>query len=118
MRRAGSYRHRVKFEAEQEIASEGGGRTTEWVEHTTESCNIERLQSFRSDVERVLSGGNSANPIVRIHIMSHAKTRSITNAMRVLDLVTGVYMNVTTAPQDLEGKGRELVVTATVGLPT
>lgn len=96
----------------------GGGTEINWVEHCREWAEIERMQSFRFDVERVTAGGLGSTPIVRVHVHDNARTRTITNEMRISDQTTGRTLNVTTPPQDLRNDGLYLTILCTEELPT
>jgi head-tail adaptor len=81
---------------------------------------IERLQSFRGDVERMTAGAVGAHPIVRIHVRYDDATATLTrygNQYRCRDVDSGITMNISFA-QDMTGRREMVVVTATENLPS
>jgi head-tail adaptor len=115
--RAGDRINRVRFDQEVATQDSGGGDEVTWVALTTERCRIERLQSFRAGVEQKVAGGSLSTPPVRIHVLAHTLTKQITNAMRGVDLDGGTVFNIESV-QDLEGRGRELIILAVENKPT
>lgn len=108
--------HLVRFETPAKVSDGGGGFVITWGEHAVVYADIERQRSFRSDMERLNSGGLEATPVVRIHVLSTAKTRAITGEMRAVQVGTGATFNVSHV-QDIEGLNRNLVVTCREGAP-
>lgn len=92
----------------------GGGVAIVWGELTTERCFIERVQSFRFDVERVQSGAVGSFPTVRLEVDYHSKTAQIDNTMRAVDLDNDTVFTVNFV-QDLQGRRRKLAITCTEG---
>lgn len=115
--RAGDRINRVRFDKEVTTQDSGGGDVVTWTALTTERCRIERLQSFRANVEQKVAGGSISAPPVRIHVLAHTLTKQITNGMRGVDLDGGTVFNIESV-QDLEGRGRELVISAIENMPT
>lgn len=116
---AGAFRHFVRIEKPSVVSDGGGGQTGTWVLHTQEPARIERLRSFRGDVERLAGGGVGSKPIVRVYLHKNENTDALLTdgiAWRLVDVDTGIPMNINAA-QDLDGRGREIVVTATEGAP-
>lgn len=111
-----SFRDRVRFERPVTSKDAGGGSTGSWTELTTEWCDIERIQSFRFDVERKVGGSQSSMPLVRIHVHDSTLTRQIDNSMRGVDVRTNKTFEIDFV-QDLDGQGRRLVISASEGAP-
>lgn len=107
-------RDRVRFERQITSSDGGGGQTGTWQALTTERCDIERLESFRFDVERQKAGSVDSMPLVRIHVHQSALTREITSGMRAVDLKTMKTMNINFV-QDLDDHSRRLVISASEG---
>jgi head-tail adaptor len=81
---------------------------------------IERLQSFRGDVERMTAGAVGAHPIVRIHVRYDEQTAQLLRTgsqYRCIETDEGITMNVNFA-QDMDGRKEIVVVTATENLPS
>lgn len=112
-----AFRDRIRFERPVTTSDGGGGEVGAWTPLTTEWCRIERLQSFRFDVERNTGGSVGSSPLVRIHVHDHALTRQIDNSMRGVDLINSKVYELDFA-QDLDGQGRTLVISASEGAPT
>lgn len=116
---AGAYRHFVRIEKPSYVSDGGGGYDGQWVTHSEQPAQIERIKSFRGDVERLSGGAVGAFPIVRIHMHRNDDTEPLLTfgaAWRIIDVDTGITMNINFA-QDITGKGREIVVTATENAP-
>lgn len=117
MKRPRALRDRVRFERPVTVSDGGGGQTGSWQELTTERCYIERLESFRFDVERQKAGSVDSMPLVRIHVHQSSVTRQITSGMRAVDLKTNKTMNINFV-QDLGDRSRRLVISASEGAPS
>ena len=120
MRGSGSFRHRVRIERAAKVSDGRGGFTVTWATFWTGPAHIERLRSFRGDVERVTKGGIDAHPIVRIHVRRHTLLDEVlrnASEFRAVNLDDGITMNVNFA-QDLTGKREEIVITATENQPS
>ncbi|MCG8668918.1 MAG: head-tail adaptor protein [Pseudomonadales bacterium] len=108
-------RDRVRIERRVTSSDGGGGQTGTWQALTTERCWIERLESFRFDVEREKAGSVDSMPLVRIHVYRNSLTDQITSGMRAVDLKTSKTMNINFI-QALEGeRGRRYVISASEG---
>lgn len=117
MGRGARRRHRIRFEKQTKVSDGGGGYTNAWSELVTMDAGIERVESFRFDVERVQSGGVASLPTLRLYVDSTVLTRQITSAMRAVDTRDGKTFAINFI-QDLTGKGRELAITCTENHPT
>lgn len=117
MPRGASRRHSIRFEKKVAVSDGGGGSTNTWTEVVTMPAGIERVQSFRFDVERVQSQGVASMPTVRISVDSTELTRTIDNTHRAVDARTGETFAVNFV-QDLSGRGREIAITCTQNAPT
>lgn len=116
------------------------GRMTSWVRFITDTktpdgmggftlaplvfwegpAHIERMASFRGDVERMTAGAVGSHPIVRIHVRYDGETGQLIRTggqYRVLDVDENIFMNVNFA-QDMTGRKEVVVVTATENLPS
>lgn len=83
-------------------------------------AHIERMPSFRGDVERQTAGGVGSHPIVRINVRQDdltAQLRTIGAGMRAVDDESGISMNINFA-QDMTGRHRMIQITATENLPS
>jgi head-tail adaptor len=112
----GRRRTQIRFEKKTETADGGGGVTITWEALCTEWAFVERVQSFRFDVERIQSGAVGAYPTVRLHVDSHSKTQQIDNTMRAVEVETGKTYSLNFV-QDLTNRGRTITITATEGAP-
>lgn len=112
-----AFRHRVQFEQPVETIDAGGGRSVAWSVLSIEPCFIERVRSFGKDMERFTGSGLVARPVVRVHVGNNSNTRLLTGECRGVDLDTYKILNVHSV-QDIEGKGKNLVVTAVEGEST
>ena len=96
-----------------------GGFTLSPSIHWEGPAHIERLQSFRGDVERMTAGAVGSHPIVRIHVRYDDLTAELIRTgskMRIEDEETGVTMSINFA-QDMTGRREMVVITATENLP-
>lgn len=109
-----AFRDRVRFERAVMTKDAGGGDVGTWTELTTEWCDIERLQSFRFDVERETAGSVTSMPLVRIHVHQNSLTRQIDNSMRGVNLKTGKVLNINFV-QDLDGMNKTFVISGSEG---
>jgi len=110
-------RHTIRFEKPIDVKDAGGGINKAWTDLVTISAGIERVQSFRFDVERVQSGGVASLPTLRISVDSTELTRQIDNTMRAVDIRNGDIFAINFV-QDLTGRGREIAITCTENAPT
>lgn len=120
MKGAGSFRHRVKFERATKTPDGRGGYTILWTTVWQGPAHIERLRSFRGDVERVTKGGVDSHPIVRVHVRADSVTREIARSgagLRCWNLDDMIPMNVNFA-QDMAGDRRTITVTCTENQPS
>lgn len=109
----------VRIIKDAEVSDGMGGFTVTPVTHWEGPAYIERLQSFRGDVERLTAGGVGSHPIVRIHVRYDDLTAELIrtgNRMRAVDVDEGITMNINFA-QDMTGRKEVIVVTATENLP-
>lgn len=116
---AGQFRHFVRIEKPTKVSDGGGGFTVTWQLVTEEHALIERIKSFRGDVERLSAGGVGSNPIVRVHVRHHTGTEPLLRfgaGWRVIDVDTDRVMNINFA-QDIEGRGVNIIITATENAP-
>lgn len=112
--------HRVRIEYYVDQKIPGGGRSGEWKEFLTCGAEIERLQSFRFDVERVIAGSATSAPIFRVHLDYTPVSALISGGMRLVDLlapVKDVFHNIN-AVQDLAGDRRELTLLCSENVPS
>lgn len=112
--------HLVRIEHYVANKVSGGGRSGEWREFLTCAGEIERLKSFRFDVEREIAGSVASAPIFRVHIDFTPQSVLITNAMRLRDElhpVPNVYHNIN-AIQDLVGDRRQLTLLCSENVPS
>lgn len=117
MGRGARRRHSIRFEKKTRVSDGGGGYTNTWTEVVTMPAGIERVQSFRFDVERLQSQGIASLPTVRFYVDSTALTRQIDNTCRAVDARNGTTFAINFI-QDLGGRGRELAITCTENAPT
>lgn len=102
-----------------ETKNTGGGATRVWSKlHVNPvRCRYERFQTFRGDIERMKLGGINSMPLVWIYMDLTPLTEQITTEMRLVDVDTGKVMDIN-AIQDMEGRNREIMISATEGSPT
>ncbi len=115
---AGQYRDFVRIEKPEKVSDGGGGHQITWALHCEENAWIERVKSFRGDVERITAGGVGSHPIVRVHIHRNELTEALLKqgaGWRIVDVNTEIVMNINFA-QDLAGRGETIIVTATENL--
>jgi len=109
----------VRIEYWTETKNTGGGATRAWqqLSNSHVRCRYERFQTFRGDIERMKLGGINSMPLVWIYMDLTPLTEQITTEMRLVDVDNGKVMNIN-AIQDMEGRGREIMISATEGSPT
>ena len=110
------FKHYVRVERASEVSDGQGGREITWETQVEDWARIERVRSFRGDVETVRAGGVASTPTVRIHMRSYGLTKGITASMRVLDVDEGTFFNIAFV-QDIAGDGKVITMTATENLP-
>lgn len=96
-----------------------GGFDLSPVVHWEGPAHIERLKSFRGDVERMTAGAVGAHPIVRVHVRYDELTSQLLrggNAWRLVDTDENITMNISFA-QDMDGRKEMVVITAAENLP-
>lgn len=109
----------VRIIKDAQVSDGMGGFDLSPVTHWEGPAHIERLQSFRGDVERMTAGGVGSHPVVRIHVRYDDDTEELLrtgNRMRAVDVDTGITMNINFA-QDMTGRKEIVVITATENLP-
>lgn len=110
----------VRFIKDDEVPDGMGGFALAPVTHWEGPAHIERMASFRGDVERMTAGAVASHPIVRIHVRYDDLTAALTrigSGMRAVEVDEGISMNVNFA-QDMTGRKEVIVVTATENLPS
>lgn len=110
----------VRIEADAKTSDGMGGFDLSPVTHWEGPAHIERLQSFRGDVERMTAGGVGSHPIVRVHVRYDDETAELIRTgagMRLIETDEGVTMNINFA-QDMTGRKEIVVITATENLPS
>lgn len=110
----------VQFIKDTQTPDGMGGFTQTPVVHWEGPAHIERMASFRGDVERMTAGAVGAHPIVRIHVRYEDLTAELIRSgsgMRALDVDENISMNVNFA-QDMTQRKEVIVVTATENLPS
>lgn len=117
MGRGARRRARIRFEQMTKVSDGGGGFTNTWATLVECNADIERVQSFRFDVERIQSGAVGSMPTVRISVDKTVLTSQIDNTMRAIDMRNGTVFAVNFV-QDLSGRDRELNITCTESAPT
>jgi len=117
MPRGKSRRRAVQIEYWEETEDSGGGAERGWNSLGTVRCRYERFQTFRGDIERMKLGGINSMPLVWIYMDLTPLTQKITTKMRLRDMDNGKVMNIN-AIQDMEGRSREIMISATEGSPT
>lgn len=117
---AGKLKQRVRIIRDVKTPDGHGGFTLAPQTFWEGPAYIERMASFRGDVERMTAGGVGSHPIVRIHVRHDDLTGQlprIGSTMRAEDMDSEIVMNINFA-QDMTGKNRIIMMTATENLPS
>lgn len=117
---AGRFRSYVRIERDAKVSDGAGGFTLTPESFWEGPAHVERMPSFRGDVERLHAGGVGSHPIVNIHVRYDDLTKQlplIGSGMRAIDVDSGIPMNITFA-QDMTGSQRMVMITAAENLPS
>lgn len=116
---SGRLRQYVRIERDQKTPDGYGGFNLTPETFWEGEAFIERMASFRGDVERITAGAVGSHPIVRIHVRADEITETLPRlgaGMRIIDVDSGIRMNINFA-QDMTGKSRTIMLTATENQP-
>lgn len=117
---AGRFRSYVRIERDAKVSDGAGGFTLTPETFWEGTAHIERMASFRGDVERIHAGGVGSHPIVSIHVRYDDLTGQLPRigaGMRIVDVDNGIPMNISFA-QDMAGTQRMVMITASENLPS
>lgn len=117
---AGRFRSAIRIIRDVKVSDGAGGFTLTPETFWEGPAHLERMPSFRGDVERLHAGGIGSHPIVNIHVRYDDLTAQlplIGAGMRAFDLDSGITMNITFA-QDMTGTQRMVMITASEHLPS